>query len=449
MEPLQRSPPLHNKDLESHRCHSPVALSGLTVNAVHSRHQSPPSPHNNGGHEKHDTVPEAQPIGHIGLVERLKHFTWNWFAASMSTGGVALILANEGWTFRGLRDIGIIVYIFNLVLTVCFITLMILRFILCGGGIVSSLTRNREGIMFPTFWLTLATLLSGLARYWGQVGAPHAWVLSAANVLFWIYAVATFSSCVLQYTAISHMHPYELSGAMPAWILPVFPPMLAGTIASVISAAQPPRTALTVVIGGLTCQGVGMLVSLMIYAIFLSRLLTAGLPDRDVRPAMFISVGPPAFTALALIGMASGVPLHKHLAPGVDGPTSGSAATTLSSTIPDLDIDAAVFRLLALAVAVFLWGLSLFWFCLSFFAVVMNPPRTFNLRWWAMVFPNAGFTLSTLSIGHTLNSGAIKGVGTGMSIVVIVAYLFVLGATVQAIITKRVLWPKEDDDSPP
>lgn len=34
-----------------------------------------------------------------------------------------------------------------------------------------------------------------------------------------------------------------------------------------------------------------------------------GLPDLNLRPGMFIAVGPPSFTGLALIGMARSLPV--------------------------------------------------------------------------------------------------------------------------------------------
>jgi tellurite resistance protein TehA-like permease len=37
----------------------------------------------------------------------------------------------------------------------------------------------------------------------------------------------------------------------------------------------------------------------------MQRLITAGLPRPDMRPGMFIAVGPPSFTGLAFLGISN------------------------------------------------------------------------------------------------------------------------------------------------
>jgi tellurite resistance protein TehA-like permease len=94
----------------------------------------------------------------------------------------------------------------------------------------------------------------------------------------------------------------------PAWILPIFPAMLAGTFASQISKTQPPQHQATILVAGITMQGLGWMVAFLMYAVYLTRLMQHGLPAANLRPGMFIPVGPPSFTGLALIGMSTSVP---------------------------------------------------------------------------------------------------------------------------------------------
>ena len=88
-------------------------------------------------------------------------------------------------------------------------------------------------------------------------------------------------------------------------------------------------------------------------------------------------VGPPAFTALALIGMANGLP------------------DRLDHTMDGI-IDVVGLRTMAVVAAVFLWALALWWFFIACIAVISSPPKYFHLGWWAMVFPNTGFILATI-----------------------------------------------------
>lgn len=55
-------------------------------------------------------------------------------------------------------------------------------------------------------------------------------------------------------------------------------------------------------------QGIGFMVSLLVYAAFLYRLMTQKLPKESLRPGMFISVGPSGFTVAGVINMARNLP---------------------------------------------------------------------------------------------------------------------------------------------
>jgi tellurite resistance protein TehA-like permease len=94
----------------------------------------------------------------------------------------------------------------------------------------------------------------------------------------------------------------------PAWLLPIFPAMLTGTFASQIVSTQPPQHQATIIVAGITMQGLGWMVSFLMYGIYITRLMQHGLPEPKMRPGMFIAVGPPSFTGLALIGMSNSVP---------------------------------------------------------------------------------------------------------------------------------------------
>ncbi|KAA8642257.1 tellurite-resistance/dicarboxylate transporter family protein [Aspergillus tanneri] len=216
---------------------------------------------------------------------------------------------------------------------------------------------------------------------------------------------------------------------MPSWILPAFPIMLSGTIASVIGSQQPHPSAIPIILGGITFQGLGFSISFMMYAHYIGRLMESGLPSSEHRPGMFICVGPPAFTALALVGMAKGLPEDFKL---------------LDETYAIAE--ARVIELIAIIVGVFLWALSLWFFCIALFAVLCSRPKAFHLNWWAMVFPNTGFTLATITLGNALHSRAVQWVGTAMSICIVCMFLFVLVNNVRAVIRKDIMFPGKDED---
>lgn len=91
----------------------------------------------------------------------------------------------------------------------------------------------------------------------------------------------------------------------PIWIFPAYPMLIIGPHAGVLSSTLEPSRALRIIIGGTTIQGVGFLVSLMVYSAFIYRLMSQKLPRENVRPGMFVSVGPSGFTVSGIVNMAS------------------------------------------------------------------------------------------------------------------------------------------------
>ncbi|KAI0140639.1 malic acid transport protein [Pestalotiopsis sp. NC0098] len=387
------------------------------------------------GKESHDVESGEQHHGHIdvndpnrpriGFKQRLHHFTWAWYTFPMSTGGLSLLIFAQPHQFPGLRQIGLFVYILNILIFTTITTLMVARFFLHRGDFTRSLSHPREGFFFPTFFLSIATLITSTQRY--AIPDNDVALTWAIKTVFWGYVIVTLALAVGQYSFVFASHSFGLQTMMPTWILPIFPIMLSGTIASVIASTQPDIDAVPIVVGGLTCQGLGISVSFMMYAHMVGRLMQAGLPNREHRPGLFMCVGPPSFTALAFIGMANGLP--NRFDPNGDGM-----------------IDAEIIRIFATIGAIFLWALALWWFFVGVVAVIASPPKYFHLGWWAMVFPNTGFILATISIGNELGNEVVLYFANGISVVLLCTYLFVLYNLVRAVWIQDIMYPGRDED---
>jgi tellurite resistance protein TehA-like permease len=221
--------------------------------------------------------------------------------------------------------------------------------------------------------------------------------------------------------------------------LPIFPVMLTGTIAAVGAPFQPMNQKIPMIMCGLLAQGLGMMVSILMYSSYFRRMIQYGLPSPQSRPAMFIAVGPPSFTALAIIGLSNAWPTSNTYSFG-----GGQGAVTKQ-----------ILLTLSTVAAVFIWSLSLWFFCISVIAnlLVSVPfvPREkaihFALNWWAFIFPNVGFTVATIQIGRQLDSQGVMWVGSAMTILLIAMYLFVLVNHALAIWNRVILWPGRDEDT--
>ncbi|CAI0642484.1 Malic acid transport protein [Colletotrichum sp. SAR 10_70] len=379
------------------------------------------------GHGEHGHIDINDPNRpRMAFKARLHHFTWAWYTLTMSTGGLSLLIFAQPHQFPGLRQIGTVVYVINIILFVLVCSAMLARFFLYPGDMKKSLTHEREGFFFPTFFLSIATLITSTNRY--AIPENDETLVWAIQVAFWGYVIVTLMLAIGQYSFVFARHNFGLQTMMPTWILPIFPIMLSGTIASVIADTQPEIAAVPIVVAGLTCQGLGLSVAVLMYAHMVGRLMSAGLPNREHRPGLFMNVGPPAFTALALIGMANGLP--NNLDPDRDG----------------ILIDVGIIRTIALMSAIFLWALAAWWFGIAIIAVVSSPPVYFHLGWWAMVFPNTGFTLATITIGNQLGNEAVLWFATAMSLVLLGTYFFVLYHHVRAVVIQDIMYTMRDED---
>jgi tellurite resistance protein TehA-like permease len=217
----------------------------------------------------------------------------------MATGGLSLLLSNQiqPHTFRGLETIGKIVYIWDLFLFVAVTLCITYRFVRFPGMFTGSLTHPTESLMAATPFLSLASIIAAIARH----GIPSCgeWLVVVYRVLFWIYFVVSFVAAVGLYYLLFTSPSLKINDMTPAWDLPIFPFMLSGTIASCGAGHQPPDQAVPMIVAGLTAQGLGMMISVLIYANYIHRMIQYGFPAPASRAGMFIAVGPPSFTSLA------------------------------------------------------------------------------------------------------------------------------------------------------
>lgn len=213
-----------------------------------------------------------------------------WFAATMSTGSLAVVLGNTPNTFTGLRTIGKVVFIFDLALFLLFNALMVTRFILVPRKLIASLHHPVEGLFHGTYWVSVALILNCAYIYGNPDTGP--WFPKALEVCFWIYCGVAFIIGVMQYSMFFRLERLNVTDAVPAWIFPIYPLLVVGTLAGTILPAQPKGPSWNIFVGGVFLQGLAWVVSFLMYALYMQRLMTGSLPSPATRPGMFVSVGP-------------------------------------------------------------------------------------------------------------------------------------------------------------
>lgn len=222
--------------------------------------------------------------------ERAMRVTWAWYPCTMSTGSYAVLLANQPFTFTGLTTIGTIVYILNLVLFVTFSLLIGIRFIYKPRAFTTSLHHPSESFFFGAFWVSVALIINGAQGYGGDETGE--WFVEAMRVVFWLYFACATVVAVFQYHVIFEVEKLSLSEAVPAWILPAYPFLVTGNVAATIAEGQSQQSAVQMIVAGVMGQGLGWILSIFIYVVYLTRLIHHNMPSPSTRPGMYVSVGP-------------------------------------------------------------------------------------------------------------------------------------------------------------
>jgi len=197
-----------------------------------------------------------------------------------------VVLGKTPNTFPGLRTMGKIVFLFDLILFLAFNGLMATRFILVPRKLPASLHHPVEGLFFGTYWVSVALILNCAYIY----GSPETggWLTKGLEICFWMYCAAAFLVGIAQYSMFFRLERLNVTDAVPE----IYPLLVVGTLAGTILPGQPEAASWRIFLGGVLFQGLAWVVSFLMYGIYMQRLMTSSLPSPSVRPGMFVSVGP-------------------------------------------------------------------------------------------------------------------------------------------------------------
>lgn len=400
------------------------------------------------GGEDEPAVPQ-----HLSIKQRLKHVTWAWFTLVMATGGVASTLHAGMWfplsmkkprltnavpfRFTGLWTIGVIFFVANIVFYVIIWAMTISRFCLYPYTFKASFTHPTESLFAPAVAVSFGTILINIVEYgFGEVGI---WLNRAVLVLFWFDTALSIVLSISIYLILWSSLAFTVARMTPIWIFPAYPLLIIGPHAANLSARLGnPGEAIQVIVGGFTVQGIGFLVSLTVYAAFVYRLMTQKLPPESLRPGMFVSVGPSAFTASGIIGMAGNLDNTFKRLPS--GEYMGM----------DAHLAASILKVIGNWVALWLWGLAVWFFFVSLLANVVcfrkKGHMPFAMTWFSFIFPQTALTTATFRVAEAFDITALRVIGCVMTVLLIMVWFLVVFRMMHAIVTKQILWPEKGED---
>ncbi|KAF2748223.1 hypothetical protein M011DRAFT_400985 [Sporormia fimetaria CBS 119925] len=370
----------------------------------------------------------------IGFRGRIRHFTWTWFTMTMATGGIANVLYSVPFRFNGLYAIGCIFFIFNMVLFLFNIVMISLRFYFHPHTFKASFLHPTESLFIPAAVISFGTILINISQY--GIDGTGVWLQDVMEVMYWIDCGLSIIFSIGIYLTMWSTQTFTIDQMTPVWIFPAYPLLIvgphAGNLAPKIASAS---RALSIIISGFVIQGIGFLVSLMIYSAYLYRLMTQKLPKESLRPGMFISVGPSGFTIAGIVLMGQYLP--SIVPPDFMGPGLGELAGNVS-------------MICANWVGLWLWGLALWFFFVSVAAHWSCAARgklDFAMTWYSFVFPNTALATATFAVSRALGGNRpIQWIGCVMVAALVGLWVFVFVMMCRAVWLKQILWPQRQED---
>ncbi|MCJ1310788.1 hypothetical protein MMC25_004455 [Agyrium rufum] len=369
----------------------------------------------------------------INFKHRIKHFTWTYFSLTMATGGMANIIYQvpSDLRFKGLTVIGWMFMIINMIFFLINVMMISLRFHLFPATFKASFHHPTESLFVPALFVSFGLILINICQYILESGTGYLYTVS--NILFWINGGFSIISSSGIYLLMWSTQTFTIATMTPIWIFPAYPLLIMGPHAAVLASKLDPGEGVNIMIGGFTLQGIGFLVSLTIYAAFVYRLMTQKLPPAALRPGMFVSVGPAAFTCAGIVNIAYNA--------GRQFPVDFLVKDGLA--VP-------IVQVVAYWAGLWLWGLAIWFFIIScgahYSCIGHNGGLKFGMTWYSFVFPNAAMATSTFAIGKVFKSKAIQVVGGAMTIILVGAWIVIGYCMIVAIIKKDILWPQKGED---
>ena len=316
--------------------------------------------------------------------EVIRQFTPNWFAATMGTGVLALVLAQLPVHIPGIHAFAEGLWLFNIGLFILFSVLYGARWVLYFDEARRIFGHSTVSMFFGTIPMGLATIINGFLVF----GVPR-WgneMVQVAEVLWWIdVAMALGFGVIIPYLMFTRQD-HTIDQMTAVWLLPV----VAAEVAAASGGLLAPYLTDTVMqfhvlITSYVLWAFSVPVAFSILTILILRMALHKLPHESMAASSWLALGPIGTGALGLLLL------------GADAPAI-FAANGLAGI-------GEIVEGLGLISGVILWGVGLWWIVMAAMITVryFRSGIPFNLGWWGFTFPLGVYSLATLRLGSVLH----------------------------------------------
>ena len=342
--------------------------------------------------------------------DMIRQFTPNWFAATMGTGILALILPQTPGAGPLLHAVGEYLWMFNIGLFLLFSVLYAARWVLFWDEARRIFSHSIVSMFIGTIPMGLATIINGFLYFgvprWGED------MVVVAHVLWWIDVALSISCGVLIPYFMFTRQAHGIEKMTAIWLLPI----VAAEVAATSGGLLVPHLA------DANAQFVTLITSYVLWAysvplafgvltILFLRLALHRLPPDSMAASSWLSLGPIGTGSLGMVVLGSDAPavLAAHGLGGLG--TVASGIGTIAGLL--------------------LWGVGLWWLLLAVLITLryFRGGIPFNLGWWGYTFPLGVYTVATLRLGAALDIGLLSAFGTLLVLVLSLMWTFVAART--------------------
>lgn len=341
----------------------------------------------------------------------IRHFTPNWFTATMGTGVVAMILAQLPFASSILFMLATKLWQFNILLFITFSILYGLRWILFPTEAKQIFNHPNMSLFLGAIPMGLATIVNGFLSFgvhlYGDIAvqiATYLWYLDVflAVLIAWVVPFCMFSC-----------QDHQLQRMTAVWLLPIVACEVAASSAGLLlQHLAADQHALAILITGYVLWGISVLPAFAILTILMLRLALHQLPEKEVAISSWLCLGPIGTGALALLLLGQQAPRILNAA-GLE---------ELATIVPALGVIGGLVLL----------GFGLWWFGIAVLTTIRHA-RTgipFNLGWWGLTFPFGVFILAIFNLAHQLQFNFLTYIAVALSIVLLALWALVMKKTV-------------------
>ena len=236
----------------------------------------------------------------------VRHFTPNWFAMTMGTGVLALVIAHLPWALPGQMLLAEALWLFGVALFALFALLFLTRVLLHRDTLWPMLLHPVQSMFLGAIPMGLAVLISGLVQF-----GPARWgdgVYALAHALWWLDAAMALGSALLVPYLMFTRQSHALEKMTAVWLLPIVAPEVAAGAAGALAPHLDPAAARLVLVVGFILWGMSLALAFSLITLVLLRLALHKLPDTDFAATSWLPLGPLATGCLGLLTMGQAAP---------------------------------------------------------------------------------------------------------------------------------------------